>query len=67
VLPFLQTGLSISGPSPYRDLHWGGDQPGFSMADVSVGSVLQIDVPHDHRKAFSGEVWGKKWVLAYPM
>lgn len=37
------------------------------MADNSVGSVLQTDLPHDHRKAFSEEVRGEKWVLAYPM
>lgn len=28
------------------------------MADISVGSVLQTDLPHDHMKAFSEEVPG---------
>lgn len=28
------------------------------MADPSVGSVLQTDLPHDHIKAFSEEVQG---------
>lgn len=26
------------------------------MGDISVGSVLQTDLPHDHKKALSGEV-----------
>lgn len=37
------------------------------MAGISVGSVLQTDLPHDHIKAFSEEVRGEKWVLAYPV
>lgn len=59
--------LSISGPSPYADMHWGSDQQSFWKAGISVGSVLQTNLPHDHKKALSEEVQGEKWVLASPM
>lgn len=67
MFPLLWTGLSIFGPSPCGDLPWGSDQQRFWKAGISVGSVLQTNLPHDHKKAFSEEVQGEKWVLASPM
>lgn len=48
---FPSFGLSISEPTPQGGLHRGSDQQGFLMGDISVGSVLQTDLPHDHKKS----------------